>query len=155
MPHEDLGPGGPDAVELRTHPSGRVGDTDLEQDRDVGHQPLDRGEVQRQHPLEPEPAGDPLVGDRRIDVPVADHRCSPLERGADQLLDVLRTRGRVESGLRPRRHVAAVQQELADLLPERGAAGLAGEDDLRPLGLEPLAEEPRLRGLSGAVESFE
>ena len=77
-------------------------DADLEQDRPIGHQPLDGGEVELEHALEPEPARDSLVGDRRVDVAVADHGRSSRERGPDHLLDVLGARGCVERGLGPR-----------------------------------------------------
>ena len=96
----------------------------------VGHQPLDGRQVELEHALEPETARDALVGDRRVDVAVADHRRPARERGPDQLLDVLGTRRRVERGLRPRSDVATVEHEVADLLAERRATGLAGEDDL-------------------------
>ena len=63
--------------------------------------------------------------------------------------------GRVERRLGPRGDVAAVEDEVADLLAERRAARLAREDDLDALGLEAGAEQARLGGLAGAVEPFE
>ena len=119
-----------DPVALAAHAADGVVGADLEQDRAVGHQPLDGGEVELEHPLEAEAAGDALVGDRRVDVAVADHGGAARERRPDQLLDVLGTRGRVERRLGPRSDVAAVEDEVADLLAERRAAGLAREDDL-------------------------
>ena len=90
-----------------------------------GIKPLDGGEVELEHALEPETPRDSLIGDRRVDVAIADHRHSSRERGPDHLLDVLGSRGCVQRGLGPRRDVASVQHEVADLLPERRAARLA------------------------------
>ena len=138
-----------------THPRRRLGDTDLEQDRPVGHEAPDRSKVEVEHPLEPEAAGDSLVGDRRVDVAVADDGCTPRERRPDELLDVLGARGRVERRLGPRGYVATVQQQVANFFPEWCATRLAREDDLGSLGLEAGAEQPRLGGLAGAVEPLE
>ena len=63
-----------DPVALAAHAADGIVDADLEQDRAVGHQAVDGGKVEREHALEPEAAGDALVGDRRVDVAVADHR---------------------------------------------------------------------------------
>src|SRR6478609_6115029 len=88
-----------DSVALAAHAPDGIVRADLEQDRAVGHQPLHGGEVELEHALEAEPAGDALVGDRRVDVAVADHRRPTRERGPDELLDVLGTRCRVERSL--------------------------------------------------------
>ena len=50
-----------------------------------GSSPSDRGQVELEHALEPEPARDALVRDRRVDVAVADHRRAALERRPDHL----------------------------------------------------------------------
>ena len=113
-----------------------VVDADLEQDRPVGHEPLDGREVELEHTLEPEPTGDALIGNGRVDVAVADDGRAALERRPDQLLDMLGRERGVERRLGPRRDVVAVEDELADLLPERRAARLARQDDLDALGLE-------------------
>ena len=144
-----------DPVALAAHArDGTVG-PDLEQDRTIGHEPPDGCEVEVEHQLEPEPAGDSLVGDRRIDVAVTDHGCTPRERRPDELFDVLRARGGIQRRLGPRGHVATVQQQVADLFTERRAAGLAREDDLGSLRLEASSEKARLGGLAGAVEALE
>jgi hypothetical protein len=90
-----------------------------------------------------------------VDVAVADHRGPTIERGTNHLLDVLRPRGRVEQRLRPRDDVTSVQHEVADPLAELGPPWLARRDDLLLPGLEPPAEELRLRRLARAVEAFE
>jgi hypothetical protein len=144
-----------EAVVLPAQPLADPRRVDEQEKRAVREQPSDRGEVQVEDALEPEAARDALVRDRRVDVAVAEHRRAALERGPDDLLDVLRPRGGVQERLRPWRHVPAVQHELADLLAELGAARLARQHDISPVGLEPVAEELRLRRLPRSVEPFE
>ena len=78
-----------------------------------------------------------------------------VERRPDHLLHVLRARGRVEERLGPGRDVAAVEDEVADLLAELRPSGLARHDHGFALGLEARAEELRLRRLPRAVEALE
>ena len=101
-----------------------------------GSTPCDGRQVELEHALEAEPARDPLVGERGVDVAVAEHVRAALARRQDHALDELRPRGGEERRLRPRRHVRPVQQELADPLAEVGAARLTGDDDLAPGLLE-------------------
>ena len=64
--------------------------------------------------------------------------------------------GRVQEGLRARIHVlGSVLHETADLRSQLGAARLAGDDDLAATALEPVAHGLDLRGLPGAVATFE
>ena len=58
---------------------------DEQEEGGVGEQAADDGEVQLEHPVEPEPAGDALVGERRVDVAVADDVRAALERRPDHL----------------------------------------------------------------------
>src|SRR5919109_4152327 len=126
-----------------------------EQEGSVRHQPLDRREVQVEDALEPETARDSLVRDGGVDVAIADHRCAASERGPDHLLDELRTRRRIEEGLGPRSNVTAVQDEVAELLPQLRPAGLTREDGFGAVRLEPRLEQLRLRRLARAVDAFE
>ena len=135
------------AVDLRV--------VERQQERAVGEQAADRGEIELEHALEPEPAPDPLVRDRRVEVAIADHRRSAFEGGADHLVDVLSSRGRVQQGLGPGRDVPPVQDEIAHLLAELGSAGLSRGDDVDAVGLEPHAQELCLRRLPRAVEALE
>ena len=105
--------------------------------------------------VDAETAAAALVGDRRVDVAVADDGRAALERGPDHLVDVLRAGGGVERDLRPGRDVLAVEDEVADRLAERRAARLAREDDVHALALERLREEPRLGRLARAVDALE
>ena len=51
--------------------------------------------------VSPNPHRDALVGDRRVEVPVADHVVASFERRADRQLDVLGARRREQRRLRP------------------------------------------------------
>ena len=135
-------------------PADRV-DVELEQEGPVGKQAAHRGEVEVEHAVQPELAADSLVGDRRVDVAVADDHRATLERRADHLVHVLGAGGRVHERLGPRADVIAVQDEIPELLAELRAAGLARGDDVERVGLEPRTQELRLGRLPGAVEAFE
>ena len=84
----------------------------------------------------PSPRADALVDDRAVEVAVEQDVGAAGERGPHHLGDELGAGGGVEERLRPRRHRAAVQDEVPDRLAERGAAGLAGGHDLAALRLE-------------------
>src|SRR6476646_2467120 len=104
--------------------------SELEQEGPVGKHPADRGEVQLEHALEPEPARDPLVRDRRVQVAVADHRRTAFERRPDHLVDELRARGDVHERLGPRPDVVAVEDELTEPLAGGGSARLPRRHDV-------------------------
>src|SRR5436190_16784245 len=72
-----------DPVAAGADTSRRLGGVDEQQERAVGQHPADRVQVQLEHLLEAEPAREPLVGERRVEVAVADHVRAPLERGRD------------------------------------------------------------------------
>src|SRR2546430_2793910 len=80
---------------------------DENEDDAVWEQPADRGLVQLQDRLDAEPARDSLVGERRVDVAVADDVLAGLERGADHALHELRPRGGEQRPLGPGGHVPA------------------------------------------------
>ena len=92
---------------------------------------------------------DALVGHRRVDVAVLDHDLAALERRPHDRGHVVGAICRVEQRLGARRDVAAmVQDDLADLDADLGAAGLPGAHDDAPLGRQPRPEQFRLRGLA-------
>ena len=70
----------------------------VEEDRQVGHEPLG-GPVRQPGDVVAQPAGAALVGDRRVDVAVADDDSPGRERRADDRLDVVGAVGSVEQGL--------------------------------------------------------
>src|SRR5438105_7894406 len=139
-----------DAVGRVPGPPRRLVRVEEDQERAIGEEPAGRLEVQLQHAVDSEPTRDPLVGERRVDVAVADDVGPALERGLDHAGDELRARGREERRLGPRRQLLPVQQELAHALAEVGAAGLARRDDVPPLCDERLAEEGGLGRLARA-----
>ena len=96
-----------------------------------------------------------MVGERGVDVAVADDVGAALERGPDDALDELGARGRKQRSLGPGRQLVTVEQELADALAEVRPARLARADDLSTLRLEGLAQELGLRRLARAVQAFE
>jgi hypothetical protein len=51
--------------------------------------------------------------------------------------------------------VDAFQQNLANLFPQRRAAGIAARDDRSPPRFKPLAEAGDLRRLAGAIHAIE
>ena len=142
-------------VVLRAYAVGYGARVEQEKERAVGHEPADRREVEVEHPLEPEAPSNSLVRDGRVDVAVADDRLAPLERRADDLLDVLRASRRVQQRLRPGLDVAAVQDQIADLLAELGTSRLAGRQDRLAVGFEARPQELCLRRFAAAVEPFE
>ncbi len=144
-----------DPVEVRALPAPGGVDVEREHEGLRGQQAAGDTEVQLEHVLHAEPAGNSLVGERRVDVPVADHPGPSVERRLDHPRDVLRAGGGEESRLRPGSHVEPVQDDVADRLAEWRAARLAGLDDLVTLPTQPLGEQCRLRRLPRSVLSLE
>jgi hypothetical protein len=101
-----------------------------DEERAVGQETARRQEVQLEHPLDAQPPGQSLVGERRVQVAIGDHIGSACERRADHLVDELRACSREEGGLRPGRHALAVEEDSTDLLAQLCASGLACENDV-------------------------
>src|SRR5512146_3306516 len=76
-----------DAVAVVADASRRLLRVDEQQEGAVREQAPHRLQVQLQHALEAEAAGDALVGEGRVEVAVADHVRALLERGGDHLVD--------------------------------------------------------------------
>ena len=87
---------------LAAHAAGAVVSGDSSRNVRSGSSPLDGGQVELEHPLEAEAAGDALVGERGVDVAVAEHGRAAVERGPDHLVDVLGARGGERARPRPR-----------------------------------------------------
>ena len=98
-----------------------------------------------------------LVDDVRQREAVGHNHLAAVERRADHLLDQLGARRHEQHRLGRHRHpvFAAMEQELAEFLPERGAAGVGARVTGTFCALEPLDEQPALGGLPGAVETVE
>ena len=126
-----------------------------EQKRDVRKQTADDLEIEAQDSIDPEPARDALVGERRVEIPIGDDDRASVERGPDQLRHQLGARGGEQRSLGPAGHLRPVQEELSDPLAQIGATGLARRHNLPAVGGERLPQELRLRRLPGSVEPFE
>jgi hypothetical protein len=114
---------------------------------------LHRGleDLQQRDALAPAEA---LVGERRVGEAVAQHDVAALERRRDHPRDVVAPRGEHEQRFAHAVH-RAVQHELAQLLCEIGAAGLAGAHDAAAGGAQRLGGRRDVRRLAGAVDAFE
>src|SRR3954452_5243633 len=128
---------------------------DHDEEGPVWQEPTGSCEVELEHALETNASRKALVGERRVDVPVADDRVSCAERRSDHTLHELGTGGCEQRGLPPRAHLDPVEQKAPDLLAEQRAPWLTGRDDLAAVGAQSLGEQVRLRGLAGTVHAFE
>src|SRR5918994_1893506 len=144
-----------DPVRLLADAGRRRPRLDREHERPVGQQAPGREHVHLEHLVDPELAPDPLVDDRAVEVAVEQHVGAPVERRADDFGHDLGARGGVEERLRPRRHRAAVEDEIADGLAELRLARLPRGHDLAALRLEDRPQPLHLRRLAGAVHSLE
>ena len=96
----------------------------------------------------------PLVGKRRVVIAVGDHHLAVGERGRDDLGDQLPAGRHEKVHLRFSVDVQPlVQEDVADLLTQLGAAWLAHQDRVTPL--QPLGQKLGLSGLARALGAFE
>ena len=130
---------------------------ELEQDRAVGEHPGDREVVDGAHGGDPEGASRSLVGERAVDEAVGHDVRSARERGRDDLVDGLGSRGGVQQrlGAGPDGRLGIEQHEGAHALADGRAAGLAQLDHLVPTLAQPGRVQARLGGLAGAVDALE
>jgi UDP-glucose 4-epimerase len=112
-------------------------------------------QIELEDALETESPCYSLVRQRRVDVAVAHHVLPGHKGGSDNLVDELRSRRREKRCLGPCAHLHPFEQKLADLLPELGAARLAGRDDVAAVRAERFGEQVGLGGLAGPVHAFE
>src|SRR6185312_3854154 len=133
---------------------GRFGRADEQQVRPVREQPAHGVQIQLEHSVEAEAARDALVGEGRVEVAVADDVRAAVERGHDHLVHELRAGGGEECRLGPGCDMAGMEEQLAHLLAELGAAWLPRGDDVAALAGERLGQKLRLRRLAGAVDSL-
>ena len=100
-------------------------------ERRVGQQAAGRRQVQLVHRVDAEPARDALVGERRVEVAVADDRRAALERRPDHALDELGAGGARRASPRPtpssraRRGAPRAAARRAASRRARGGADLA------------------------------
>ena len=80
-----------------------------------------------------------------------------FERGANHLIDILRAAGEVEQqfGAGLDRGIRRVEQDFADLPPDRGAAGLNGFNHFAAVFAQRPRKHAELGGLAAPVNAFE
>src|SRR5262245_45722603 len=117
------------------------------EERPVWQQLAGDDEVEVEHALEAEPAGDSLVRERRVDVAIADNVLPGCERRSDDGVDELGARGGEERRLCPGTHVDLLEQELPELFAELRSAGLARRENLAAVCTQCGGEQGCLRGL--------
>ena len=137
-----------DPVERAAEPGGQRLGGKVEEDGQVGHEPFRAPQRQAAHLVLAERPSRALVGGGRIDVSVRQNHRAALERGTNDGGDVVRPVRRVQQGLCPRRDVAAVQEQLADMAPELGSAGVSGCDDVEAAPAQPFGKHLHLGGLA-------
>src|SRR5262249_29173573 len=98
-----------------------------------------------------------LVRLGRVAVAIAEYERSGGDERAEHLPDVLSPVGFVEQplGHRIEARGGRIEQDFPDLLPDRGASGLARQHGPAAGPLEALGAEPRLRALARALDAFE
>src|SRR3954468_13731924 len=144
-----------DPVVVAPRAAARDGRVEQHEERAVRQQSVRHSEAQVAHAFLAERPAGALVGDRRVEIAVADDVLATLERGPDDACDVLGARGGVERRLRPGAHRLAVEDELAHRLADTRAARFAGRLPRSPLVAEPLGEQRGLGALARPVDSFE
>jgi UDP-glucose 4-epimerase len=144
-----------DAVRVPADAYGRRVRVYLQDERHVWEQPARRDAVELEDLVQPEAARDALVGERRVDVPVGDHRLPRLECGTDQAADELGARRGEESSLGPRAHLDTLQQQSPHLFAEWRPAGLARPNDIPSFRAQRIGQQLCLRRLSRPVQAFE
>ena len=99
----------------------------------------------------------PLIGAGGIDVAVADHPASRLDRRADRAFDMIGARGGKQQrfGVRAPACDLALHQQGADCLRTVAAARLAGNDDMHAAFLERSGQPAHLRRFTGALAAFQ
>jgi hypothetical protein len=132
------------------------GRLEVEEQREVGKDAAGGVDVQLADQVDVQAPSVPLIGQRGVDVAIAEHDPALLEPGADALADVLLARGQEEEQLTDRyRPQARALEEAPDGQAERGAIGLRRPLDPRPLSLQPSPEARELGGLARPLDALE
>ena len=154
---------------LALHAVGQVGGALLEpgeahlgghvdHDGDIGHDVADGEAVDLRDGIGGQLAGDALINGGGIEEAVAEHVFAGEKRGRDDLAHQLRAGGGEEQQLGLGTHLVAlgvVDDDVADLLADLGAAGLAGGDDVLAGLLQMGREQGNLGGFAAAFGAFE
>src|SRR5918994_4562796 len=88
-----------DTVELVLPAGDRPFHREREKEGSIWEEPGRRQEVELEHALDPESSRQALIGQRGVEIPLADDVVAPRESGADHLVDELGARAGEERGL--------------------------------------------------------
>src|SRR6266508_3510771 len=137
-------------------PPHALGGIEVEEQGQIGHHPTRGESIEIANGLEVHAAAETLIGQGGVGVAVGDDDGAAAQSGTDHLRDVLLPRRHEEKSLgegggRNAFHL----EEAANGRAERGAIGLARENDLAPLAAEPIGEEATVGGLAGAFHTLE
>ncbi len=112
--------------------------------------------MQPQHDLAAQLAAAALVSLAGIGEAVAQHPLAAMQCGQNQLVNMLGAVGKHQRQLRQRRKPGSprAEQNAAQLLSQRGAAGLGRVDHVQPVPAQINRQIFQLRGLAYAVEPF-
>ncbi len=128
----------------------------IEKEGEAGRKPPRGKAADLPDGLQGKPPAVCLVGDGGIGKAVAENDLSRLQSGTDHGIGVLGPGRGEEEDLRLARDVESslVEQDLADSLPQRRAAGLLGHDDRKTLFPQEFPREPDLGGFPGPFDAL-
>ena len=139
----------------RGHTRARHFDWDVDQKREIGHASTRCRLDERGQRRVGEAAAEALIGERRIDVAIAEHPRTARERGLDHVVDELRARRVDDEGLGQRReHDARLDECRAQEIAERRATGFARRDDVRAARLECRREAREERRFAAPLDTL-
>src|SRR5262245_7164572 len=144
-----------EAPVARPHPAHPLGRIEVEEQGEIGHDAAGRARVQLANQVAIDAATVPLVRDRRVGVPVAEHDPAAIEPGPDLLGDVLLARGHKEKDLDERLGLDARSFEQgAHRDAESCSVGLPGVLDLATLPTKPALEPHHLGRLARPLDAL-
>ena len=147
-----------DAVKLTAGSAAAEGGfpVNVQIDRQHRHRAIHRRAVDIQHRVHAKLTPAALICHGRIHKAVAQHRFARLQRWADDLPHMLRTRRGVENRLGRLVHclVFRVKQQRANLLAYGASAGFTAADDLEAPAVERILHCHHLRRFAAAVHAF-
>ena len=145
-------------VELRSRVAAQKSRARIEreQQRQIGHRAVDGGRVQLRDRLHAQLAPRALIGDGRIDKPVAQDDLAALERRANDLAHMFAARGGIKQRLGFAAHrLFRIENQRADILADGCAAGFARMHHFIAHAADMLGDGVNLRSLAAAVQPLD
>ncbi|GBD18514.1 hypothetical protein HRbin27_01011 [bacterium HR27] len=130
-------------------------DGHIEEDREVRPEIARREAVQRAQPCLVQPTPGSLVGERRVDVPIAHDETPAGERRANDRPDVFGPCRGEEEHFRLGTHRSAREQPFPDRFTYRRATRFTGEQDRETMRFQPCREQLALRRFTSALRPLE